>query len=62
MWRSRVIAFGDGDNDVEMLRTAGVGVAMGNATDRLKRVAERTTLSNDQLGVVKALRELGLIE
>lgn len=38
--RSEAMAFGDGNNDVEMLQTVGAGIAMGNATQRLKAVAD----------------------
>ena len=45
-----IIAFGDGDNDIEMLKYAGVGVAMDNAIDKLKAVANTTTKSNKESG------------
>lgn len=38
--KSESIAFGDGCNDIEMLRTAGIGVAMGNASDIVKKEAD----------------------
>lgn len=38
--RSQAIAFGDGNNDIEMLQTVGTGVAMGNASDEVKRAAD----------------------
>lgn len=38
--RSEAIAFGDGDNDIEMLETVGCGVAMGNASDNVKAIAD----------------------
>lgn len=38
--RSQALAFGDGDNDVEMLQAVGRGIAMGNASQRLKEVAD----------------------
>ena len=50
-------AFGDGDNDVEMLETVGCGIAMGNASDRVKSYAKEVTdtVSNDgvALGIEK---------
>lgn len=46
-----VIAFGDSHNDLEMLRFAGLGVAMGNASDEVKAVADLVTLPNDQDGI-----------
>jgi Cof subfamily protein (haloacid dehalogenase superfamily) len=50
------MAFGDGGNDIEMLRHAGIGVAMGNATDNVKRAADYVTDSVDDDGILKALR------
>ena len=38
--RSEALAFGDGNNDIEMLQTVGTGVAMGNGSDRLKEAAD----------------------
>ncbi|MTH53271.1 Cof-type HAD-IIB family hydrolase [Bacillus mangrovi] len=57
----RVIAFGDEDNDLEMLKFAGHGVAMGNAIDVLKEAANKETVSNMDDGIAVYLkRELGL--
>ena len=55
---SQTIAFGDGHNDVTMLRSAGLGIAMGNAGDDIKAHAKRTTLSNNENGVAQALKEI----
>lgn len=52
------IAFGDGYNDVEMLSFAGLGVAMDNAPDDVKRHAKKVTLSNKDDGVAAALKEI----
>lgn len=51
-----VIAFGDGLNDVDMIRMAGVGVAMGNALDSVKDVSNYVTISHNDDGVVYFLR------
>lgn len=56
-----VIAIGDGENDKEMLQAAGVGIAMGNASDSVKSVANMVTASNDEDGIWQALRKLDLI-
>jgi len=45
------IAFGDDNNDISLLKAAGCGVAMGNATEELKRVADHITATNDEDGV-----------
>ena len=55
------MAFGDGGNDASMIHAAGIGVAMGNALDSLKQVADYTTTSVDDDGVLNALRHFGLI-
>jgi hydroxymethylpyrimidine pyrophosphatase-like HAD family hydrolase len=55
------MAFGDGGNDVPLVRDVGVGVAMGNACEELKRVADYVTESVDDDGIEKALRHFGLI-
>lgn len=56
-----VMAFGDSDNDLEMLDGVGIGVAMGNALDAVKAKARYTTASNNQDGIAKALSHYGLI-
>lgn len=55
--RDRIIAFGDEDNDLEMIDYAGVGVAMGNAIDRLKTIADEVTLTNNEDGIAHILQE-----
>lgn len=57
-----VMAFGDGGNDIPMLRHAGIGVAMGNATDEVKAAANYTTDTVDNDGILKALTHFGIIE
>ncbi len=52
-----VMACGDGGNDVEMLRAVGLGVAMGNAPDEVKRAARDVTDTNERDGVAKALEK-----
>lgn len=59
--RSEVMAFGDGENDMEMLRYVGVGVAMGNASDEVKAIADYVTDSVDDNGIEHALEHFGLI-
>ena len=60
--RDRIISFGDGLNDMEMILYAGMGVAMGNAKSELKEVADHITDRVENDGIYKACRELGLIE
>lgn len=51
-------AFGDEVNDMEMLRKAGLGIAMENADDVVKKSADDTTVSNDEDGVAVKLEQL----
>ena len=55
------MAFGDGGNDISMLQHAGIGVAMGNAGDEVKKVADYVTSSVDEDGVINALRHFGVL-
>ncbi|MDR2815860.1 MAG: Cof-type HAD-IIB family hydrolase [Proteiniphilum sp.] len=55
------MSFGDGGNDIEMLRHAGIGVAMGNAKDDVKQAADYVTGSVDNDGILKALQHFELI-
>lgn len=48
-----IVAFGDADNDIEMLQLAGRGVAMGNASQSVKEIADAITESNTEDGVAK---------
>ncbi|MDO4165349.1 MAG: Cof-type HAD-IIB family hydrolase [Bacteroides sp.] len=50
------IAFGDGGNDIPMLRHAGIGVAMGNARDNVKAAADYVTEGVDEDGIAKAIK------
>lgn len=54
----RIIAFGDEDNDLEMLDYAGYGIAMGNAIDEVKSVANEVTLTNEEDGIGIYLNDL----
>lgn len=59
--QEEALAFGDGGNDVDMLQAAGTGVAMGNASDNVKAVADEVCKSVDEDGVYYYLKEKGLI-
>lgn len=58
---SQTMAFGDGGNDLSMLKAAGTGVAMGNAIDAVKQEADYVTTSVDDDGIANALRHFGII-
>ena len=55
------MAFGDGGNDISIIKEAGVGVAMGNAGEELKLVADYITTHVDEDGVKNALIKYGVI-
>ena len=56
-----VVAFGDGLNDLEMLKCAGLGVAMGNAHPDLKAAAGYVTGGNEEDGVAMAMEKFILV-
>lgn len=58
--REQVMAIGDFDNDLPMLRYAGCSVAMGNGSEAVKRTARYVTASNDREGVALAIRQYAL--
>lgn len=58
MKREDLMAFGDGFNDLSMLEYAGIGIAMGNAVDEVKAIADFITISNDEDGIAIALEQL----
>lgn len=52
-----VIAFGDNYNDMEMLKEAGLGVAVSNAREEVKEIADKATLSNKEHGVAQFIKD-----
>ncbi|MDD6854975.1 MAG: Cof-type HAD-IIB family hydrolase [Oscillospiraceae bacterium] len=59
--RDQAIAFGDGNNDLEMLRTVGTGVAMGNGSEELKAAANAVCRPVTEDGIYHFCLERGLI-
>ena len=53
--REHVMTIGDNANDLAMLKWAGLGVAVGNAEERVKREADAVVARNDQAGVARAI-------
>ena len=55
--REEIMTIGDGNNDVEMLEFAGIGVAMENGTESAKKAANYVTDMNENHGVAKAIEK-----
>ncbi|HEX2619083.1 MAG TPA: Cof-type HAD-IIB family hydrolase [Phototrophicaceae bacterium] len=55
-----VLAIGDGENDIEMIQLAGIGVAVGNASEKLKAIADYVVASNDEDGVAEAVERFAI--
>lgn len=53
----QVMAVGDSMNDFKMIQQAGLGIAMGNAQDKVKQVADAVTDTNNDDGVAKAIQQ-----
>jgi hydroxymethylpyrimidine pyrophosphatase-like HAD family hydrolase len=54
----RSVALGDYDNDISMLRAAGVGVAVGNASENAKAAADRITVTNEEHAIARVISEI----
>ncbi|UQZ74300.1 HAD family hydrolase [Niallia circulans] len=59
--KSEAIAFGDGENDIDMLELVGLGIAMGNGNEKLKNVADFVTKPSSKDGIYYALKKYGII-
>ena len=59
--KEHTMAFGDGGNDISMLKHAAIGVAMGTATDEVKAAADYVTDSVDEDGISTALKYFNLL-
>lgn len=55
--KDKIIAMGDNYNDMDMLKYVGLGIAMGNAPDDVKKSADDVTLTNDEDGVAEAIKK-----
>ncbi len=58
---SETMTFGDGGNDIDMIKHAAIGVAMGNAADEVKQAADYVTTSVDSDGILNALTHFGIL-
>lgn len=52
-----IVAFGDQENDIDMIKTAGLGIAMGNAIEAVKRAGKIITADNNDSGVARAIND-----
>ena len=59
--REETMAFGDGENDISMLKEAGTSIAMGIAAEKVRAEADYITGSSEEAGITSALRHYGLI-
>jgi hypothetical protein len=55
--REEIMAIGDSHNDISMIEWAGIGVAMGNADEKVKKIADFITLSNTEDGVAYVINK-----
>lgn len=55
--REEVICIGDNENDISMIEYAGLGIAMGNAEEKVKEIANYITDTNNNSGVAKAINK-----
>ena len=55
---AKTVAIGDYNNDVSMIRMAGVGIAVANATEEAKNAADRITVSNEEHAIAKVIEEI----
>ena len=58
---NEVAAFGDHFNDIDMLKSVGLGVAMGNAKKQVKEIADYVTADNNHDGIYLALKHFNII-
>lgn len=59
--KDEVISFGDNNNDILMIKNAGLGIAMGHSNEQVKKVAKFVTKTNDEDGVAEALKDIMLL-
>ena len=59
--QDETMAFGDADNDLDMITYVKTGIVMGNGSDNMKKIADYITDSVDNNGIYNAVRHYGLI-
>lgn len=59
--KTEAAAFGDGENDIDMLEIAGLGIAMGNGNDKVKEIADYVTKKSSEDGIYFALKKYRII-
>ena len=58
---SQICVFGDSENDITMIKYGGIGIAMGNACDECKKVADFISKKNDEDEVANPIKKLWII-
>lgn len=58
---SQTVAIGDNENDISLIESAGLGIAMGNAIPEVRRIAKDITNTNEEMGVARALEKIFLV-
>lgn len=56
-----MMAFGDAQNDMDMIEYAGIGIAMGNGEEEVKQIADYVTTDVDDNGILSALQKFGML-
>lgn len=59
--KDEIMAFGDGENDIDMLQYSKIGISMGNASDKVKKHADYVTSHVDDDGIIKALKHYDIL-
>lgn len=62
IYMSQVLVFGDDDNDRDLIRQSGIGIAMGNALEDIKKISDLVTKTNDEQGIAYMIQYLGIGE
>lgn len=60
--QDEIMTIGDSNNDYPMIEYAGFGIAMGNASDRIKKIAQAITADNNHHGVAEAIEKYALLK
>lgn len=62
IYMSQVLVFGDDENDRDLIRQSGIGIAMGNALEDIKKISDLVTKTNDEQGIAHMIQYLRIGE